>query len=397
MQKGSKKEGTQQDTTKVRDYIAKLRRSSRNRESYDEIAELEAELRRAYITKELQAQILERETERYIENVRKQQAAELMRLEQQAVLEDDLRQRSESLEKSEDYRKELTIQMKRKEEEKSLLMEEARHEREVLTEMDRIREQHEELKTFERKNQLAETLRRERLIFQEIKQIREEEERAAEAEKLYKDEKYLKEIDERVKRVRNLYEEQLKRRERTMSKIANILINAETRKKERDILIDELIAEDVKYESLLKEEVENIQRKRMREELAANLKEQIVFTEQCKLRFVEQDRMFAEEIMRKIIEDEKTARLTAAARRRMQLQYREDLARLIETRRKIREEEIFNTQETAKEEKKREEANLERIKEDRKRLLEKHASNVGDFINKSALSEEEQKIIEQFT
>lgn len=396
MERKCKDEQTQQESTKITgDYITKLRRSSRNRESYDEIAELEAELRRAYIAKELQAQLIERETERYIENIRKQDDTIRMRLEQQAAVENDLRRKSEDLQKSEDYRRQLMEQITRKEEEGSIIKEEARREREVLMEVDRIREQCEVVKMRNVGNQLAESARRERLILQEIKEIRRHEEMEAESKKLRRDEEYLREIDQRTENVKKFREEQLRNRERTMCKIASVLINVETRKREREALIAELIAEDVKCELLIKEEEEAIRKKRTREELVADLKEQIVFTEQCKLRFVEQDRAFAEEIMGKIMEDERINRLTAEARRRMQVQYREDLNRLIEKRRKIREDDILKMAKAAEEENRRRKIDFDRVQQERKRLLEKHAINVGDFLNKGALTEEERKSITQ--
>ncbi|XP_017793813.1 PREDICTED: meiosis-specific nuclear structural protein 1, partial [Habropoda laboriosa] len=375
-----KKLKEEEDTAKMADYIAQLRRSSRNRESYDEIAELEAELRRAYMTKELEAQLVEREAERCIADIRKQQAAKLMRLEQQAALEDDLLERSEKVKKSADYGKELTAQMKRKEEERNMTMEEAREEREVLTEIDRIREQRERSRTLKMKNELANSIRRERLILEEMKLIRCQESMEAEAKKDLEDEVYLREIDQRAIKARQFREEQLEKRERVIDEIAKMLISIEIQKREKETLMHELIAEDVKFELSVREEEEKVRRKRTREELAANLEEQIVFTERCKLRFVERDRAFAEEIMRKIMEDERTARLTAQAKRRMQLQYREDLTRLIEIRRKMREKEILNMEEAAREETRRETIRWQRVREERKRLLAKHASNVADFI-----------------
>ena len=396
MESKCKDEQTQQESTKITgDYITKLRRSSRNRESYDEITELEAELRRAYIAKELQAQLIERETERYIENIRKQDDTIRMRLEQQAAVENDLRRKSENLQKSEDYRMQLMEQITRKEEEGSIIKEEARREREILMEVDRLREQCEVVKMRNVGNELAESARRERLILQEMKEIRRHEEMEAELKKLREDEEYLKEIDQRTEKVKKFHEEQLRNRERTMCKIASLLINMETRKRERETLIAELIAEDIKCELLIKEEEEAIRKKRMREQLVANLKEQIVFTEQCKLRFVEQDRAFAEEIMRKIMEDGKINRLTAEARRRMQVQYREDLNRLIEKRRKIREDDILKMAKAAEEENKRRKIDFDRVQQERKRLLEEHATNIGDFLNKGALTEEERKSIMQ--
>nr|XP_031850477.1 trichohyalin-like [Nomia melanderi]XP_031850478.1 trichohyalin-like [Nomia melanderi]XP_031850479.1 trichohyalin-like [Nomia melanderi]XP_031850480.1 trichohyalin-like [Nomia melanderi]XP_031850482.1 trichohyalin-like [Nomia melanderi] len=394
MEERSKNEKELTESTEVKDYIANFRRSSRNRESYDEIAELEAELRRAYIAKELRTQLIEKETERYIEKVQRQQAAKMMQLEEHAVVEDDLRLKFDNLRKSEDYRRQLTEQITRKQEEKCAMIEEARREREILTEVDRIRERREKLNEMEMKSEMAESLRRENFILQEMKVIRSQEEMETEMKKLLEDEEYLREIDRRAVKARKLHEEQMRNREQAIRKIAEILTNLNSQKEERLRLIDDIITADVKLELLIQEE-EVVQRKTMRKQLAADLEEQIAFTEQCKLRFVEQDRAFAEEIMKKIMEDEKTEKLTREAKRRMQLQYRDDLARMIEKRRKAREDEIARMREQAKKENELEIINLSRAREKRKRLLETHASNVADFLDKNALTEEEKDIVEK--
>ncbi|XP_076232938.1 uncharacterized protein LOC143178285 [Calliopsis andreniformis] len=375
--------------------IRKLRQSSRNRESYDELMELEAELRQAYVAKELQAQLLEKETERYIESVRNQHAVNLMRLEEQKALDDYLRQKAKDLRKSEDYKRQLKEQIIQKQEENNTMKQEARKEREVLIEVDRIREERDTIKAIEKKVELSEDMRRQRLILTEMKLIRDHEDKEAEQRKDIENQIYLEDIDERVRKAKELREEQIRVRERAMDEIATILINTETHKREKERLIGELLAEDVNREILRKENEEAIKRMKMKEELAAGLKEQIIFMEHCKLHFVEQDRAFAEEIMKKVMENEKTERLTAAAKRRMQAQYREDLNRLIEKRHQIREEEILKMEEAAKEESRQLRMFSDRMKEERKRLLENHATNVADFLNKGVLTEEEREIITQ--
>ncbi|KOX71449.1 hypothetical protein WN51_01723 [Melipona quadrifasciata] len=365
----------------MRECIVKLRRSGRNRESGDEIADLEAQLRRAYVAKELRAQILEKEADRCAEDARRQHAAEVARLKQRAILQDDVRRKLASRAMSEDYGRELTVQIRRREEERRATSKEARRDREMQAKVDRIREECETLKALRRRDELAESLRRERLIFQGIRRIREDEEREAEEERVRKNEAYLREVDKRGESGRKLREERLKRRERTASEIADRLMSVEAKKKERQALTDELMAKDVRRELLLEKELRDVERKRMREELVANLKEQITFAEECKLRFVERDRMFTEDVMRQIMEDERNARLTAAARRRAQLRYREDLVRLVETRRRIREEEILRMEQADSEERKREEAKLEHRVDSSKRMEFQTSSNLSDLSN----------------
>ncbi|XP_024870739.1 trichohyalin-like [Temnothorax curvispinosus] len=376
-------------------YFAKFRRSCRNRESYDAIAELAAELRRAYMVKGLQAQLDEKQAHEYAELVRKREIADLIRKEQQEVLEEDLRCRSAILRKSEAYRRQLDEQLTRKEEEKRVIVEEAREYRKFLEEVDRVQEEQERSKALEKKSELVERTRQERLIFEEMREVRRQEEREAEEEKRLKDLEYLKEIEERSKEVSRLRQEQMERRERILLETTRIMLDAQARKREKEERLIDLVAEEIRCELVIREMEEAMRRKKMQQELAATLREQIVFTEQCKLRFVEEDRAWAEEVIRKIMEDEKMARCTAEAKRRMKVQYRKDLESLIEHRRRIREEEIARIEEIVKEQQRLELVEAERAKEERKRLLMIHAANIADFVNRATLTAEEQEILDE--
>nr|XP_034171181.1 trichohyalin-like [Osmia lignaria] len=386
-------ESPQDTVSSTHDFLAKLRRSSRNRESYDDLTNLESELRRAYMSKELETQLLERQTERYIQNIRKQRTSKQQLLDQQAVHEEDLQRQISNQKKSSEYRAELTSQMEEKEEEKKMMMEEARIEREVLTEVDRIREYTERSRAEETKMERMETMKREYLIHEEMKEIRRQEDMEAEAIKLEEDQQYLKELDERKLKMKQLLQEQHERREKIILELGRVLMCKEMEKREREILMIELVTEDLKRELMIKDEEERARRQMMREELANDLQEQIIFTEECKMRFVEQDKAFAEEIMKNIMENERIARLTYNARKRMQAQYKDDLARLIETRRIIRQREICKMEEEAKDEGKREKKKLEMVHDERKRLLEQHVKNISEFIDKAALTQEEMRIV----
>ncbi|XP_077278675.1 uncharacterized protein LOC143906449 [Temnothorax americanus] len=378
-------------------YFSKFRRSCRNRESYDAIAELAAELRRAYMVKGLQAQLDEKQARENAELVRKREIADLIRKEQQEVLEEDLRCRSTILRKSEAYRRQLDEQLTRKKEEKRVIVEEAREYRKFLKEVDRVQEEQERSKALEKKSELVERTRQEKLIFEEMREIRRQEERKAEEEKRLKDLEYLKEIEERSKEMSRLRQEQMKRRERVLLETTRIMLDAQARKRDKEERLIDLVAEEIRCELVIREMEEAMRRKKMQQELAATLREQIVFTEQCKLRFVEEDRAWAEEVMRKIMEDEKMARCTAEAKRRMKIQYRKDLESLIEHRRRIREEEIARIEEIAKEQQRLELVEAERAKEERKRLLMIHAANIADFVNRATLTAEEQEILDELT
>lgn len=376
-------------------YFSRFHRSCRNRESYDAIAQLAAELRRAYMVKGLQAQLDEKQAHKYAELVRKHEIADLIRQEQQEVLEEDLWCRSEILRKSVEYRRQLDEQLTRKKEEKRVIVEETREYRKFLEEVDRVQEEQERSKALEKKCELVEKTRQERLILEEMREFRRQEERKTEEKKRLEDLEYLKEIEERSKEVSRLRQEQIERRERVLLETTRIMLDAQARKREEEERLIDLVAEEIRCELVIREMEEAMRRKKMQQELAATLREQIVFTEQCRLHFVEEDRAWTEEVMRKIMEDEKMARCTAEAKRRMKVQYRKDLESLIEHRRRIREEEIARIEEIAKEQQRLELVEAERAKEERKRLLIIHAANIANFVNRATLTTEEQEILDE--
>lgn len=378
-------------------YFARFRRSCRNRESYDAIAELAAELRRAYMVKGLRAQLDEKEAQKYAELVRKHEIADLIRREQQETSEESLRCRSEISRKSEEYRRQLDEQLTRKEEEKRIVVEEAREYRKFLEEADQAQEEQERSKALAKKCELVERSRQERLVLEEMREARRQEEREAEEKKRLAELEYLKEIEDRSKEVSRLRREQIERRERVLLEATRIMLDAQARKREREERLIELVAEEIRCELAIREMEEAMRRKKIQQELAAILREQIVFTEQCRLHFVEEDKAWAEIVMRKIMEDEKMARCTAEARRRMNVQYRKDLESLIEHRRRIREKEIARIEEIAKEQQALELAEAERAKEERKRLLMIHAANIASFVNRATLTAEEREILDELT
>ncbi|KAL0128892.1 hypothetical protein PUN28_003929 [Cardiocondyla obscurior] len=376
-------------------YFMKFCRSCRNRESFDAIAELAAELRRAYMVKGLQAQLDEKEAQKYVELVQKREIAHSIRQKQQEVFEEDLKCQSDILRKSEEYRRQLDEQLTRKEEEKRVNVEEAREYRKFLEEVDRAREEQERSKALEEKSKLVERTKRDRLLLEEMREVRRQEECEAEEKKHLEDLKYLKELKERSKEVKRLRQEQTERRERVLLEITKIILDAQARKREKEERLIDLVAEEVKYELALREMEETMRRKNMQRELAATLQEQIVFAKQCKLRFVEEDKVWAEELMKKIMEDEKMARYTAEAKRRMKIQYRKDLESLIEHRHRIREKEIARIEKIAKEQQRLELLEAERAKEERKQLLMIHAANIANFLNRATLTAEEEEIFDE--
>ncbi|EZA56335.1 hypothetical protein DMN91_010039 [Ooceraea biroi] len=378
-------------------YVAWFGRAGRNRESQDAVAELAAELRRAYMVKGLQGQLEERQVQRYAEHVRERAGAEsARRQEREEALEEDRRCRAEILRKCEEYRQQLDVQLTRKEEERRVHMEEAREYRRFLEEADRTLEEEERSRALEKKCELVKSTKRERLIFEEMREIRRQLERETDEKERQRDLEYLRETEERSKEMNRLRREQAERREHVLLETTRMMLDAEIRKREREERLIDLVAEEIRCELAIREIEEAMRRKKMQQELATTLREQIVFTEQCKQRYVEEDRAWAEEVMKKIMEDEKVTRFTAEARRRLRLQHREDLENLIAHRRRIREEEIAKIEEIAEKERRLKIAEAERAREERKRLLTKHA-NVANFVNRATLTPDEQEILAELS
>lgn len=378
-------------------YVARFRRSCRNRRSHDEVADLAAELQRAYTVKELQAQLEEKRGRRQAELVRERECAELTRQQQREALEEDLRRRSDILRRSEEYRRQLDQQLTRKDEERMARAEEAREYRKTLEEMDRAQEERERSRALEKKCELAEKTKRERLVLEEMKEERRQEEHETEERKRRQDLEYLKEIDERSEEVKRLRREQMEWRESVLLEATSMILDAEARKREREERLFDLVTEEIRRELVIREREQAARRRRMRQELAASLEEQIVLTERCKQRYVEEDRAWAEDVMRKIMEDERLARCTAEARRRMKVQHREDLENLIAHRRRIREQEIARMEESIKEEQRLARLEAECAKEQRRRLLAAHAADIASYVNRAALTAEERRILDELT
>ncbi|XP_014487396.1 PREDICTED: trichohyalin-like [Dinoponera quadriceps] len=376
-------------------YVARFRRSCRNRRSHDEVAELAAELQRAYAAKELRAQLEEKQCRRQAELMQERECAELARRQREASEEEDLRRRADILRRSEEYKRQLDEQLTRKEEERRVLAEEAREYRRTLEELDHAQEERERSRALEKKCELVEKTRRERLILEETKEARRQEERLAEERQRRQELEYLKEMDERSEEVKRLQREQIERREGVLLEATRMILDAEARKREREERLFDLVLEEIRCELVIREREQAARRRRMRRELAAGLEEQIVLTEQCKRRFAEEDRAWAEDVMRKIMEDERLARCTAEARRRMRVQYRQDLENLIAQRRRIREQEIAKMEESIREEQRLALLEAECAKEQRRRLLTVHAADIAPFVNRAALTAEERRILDE--
>ncbi|XP_046833740.1 trichohyalin-like [Vespa crabro] len=369
----------------------------RDRESTDEsIADLEAELRRAYWKKSLKVQIASKEAKKSLDMAKGRLETEANRLRASIELEEEARSRLRRIaEARESASRELAEREASKREERERRREEGLREREVLEEVERRLEEREKSRTLERKLELRAERAEERRIVAELREIRRANEREEE-ERIKKDgERYSREIERRANDARSRANEHEERRERVLTSLLSTILEEDMRKREREVLLEELVLVEIELDRTIKDWKEKKLRTTRTLELLDSLNEQISLTELCKIKFLLRDKEFAEESMRRLAEDERTLRLTAEAKRRAILRYREDLERMIAERRRIRDEEIHRIEREFEKERRMEELRAETVKIERRYLLLEHASNVGEFLSERHLTERERDVLER--
>lgn len=379
-------------------YVGRFHRGCRNRESHDEVASLAAELRRAYVAKEQRAQVEEKRAREYAERTSERECAALAqrRCEREAF-DEGARRRADALRASEEYRRQLDEQLTCKRAEGRARAEEAREYRRTLEEMDRAQEERERAGALERRREHAERAQRERLVLERAREIRRREERETEEAKHRRDLEYARLTEERSREEDKMRRERAVRRENALLELARVMLDAEARERERQERLIELVAEEMRREVASAERERAKRGRRMRQELAAGLEEQMILAERDRRRYAEEDRAWVDEVMKRIMEDERVARCTAAARCRMKAQYRQDLEGLIAHRRRIREEELAVRAAAVEEERRRERLEVECARRERQRLLAVHAADVAEFVNRATLTADERRILAELT
>ncbi|XP_043487696.1 vicilin-like seed storage protein At2g18540 [Polistes fuscatus] len=370
----------------------------RNRESTDEITKLEAELKRAYWRKELVAQLAAKETEENMKKTKAHLESEKNRLLALIELENEDRTRAQKRDEArEEMAREITERRAREVEERARLMEEGLRERKYLEEAERRLEEYENTKKLEKKLELARISLEDRQIFSDLMEIqlafKKEEEESAERDRQI----YSREVERRAEEERNRRAKLEERRERVLTSLLATIIQEDASEREKKRLLQELVFEELQLERAIKDWKERDIRSRMAKELVGSLKEQITLTELCKANFLRRDRQFAEEMSKRLAEDEKVVRLTADAKKRALLRYRQDLERMIVERRRIIDEEISKIEKETEEERKLKATREEIIKKEREFLLLEHASNVAEFLNRNYLTEHEQNILQRIS
>uniref|UniRef100_A0A6V7J712 Meiosis-specific nuclear structural protein 1 n=1 Tax=Bracon brevicornis TaxID=1563983 RepID=A0A6V7J712_9HYME len=360
-----------------------------NRQSCPELRALESHLRSAYTLKALEAQIAEKKADRLAQQKLDSLNTKLLTIQTEKLIEEDAQRSQLSSEKREKYRSDLEDQMESKYLEKLLQEEKERREREVLIEVDRIVDEEYEKSRLRRRAELAEMLRRERRILSEMREIKRAKRAEAEVLMHVRIQEYQQEVERRSLEMKKQNEEQRKKREETIARVARAFVDIGREQREREALLIDLAAETLRQELLI-EDLENERKQReAKSKMAVDLKEQMQIAVDSEERCRQRDRIFFDEVMAKIMEDEKVSILTAQARRRKQVVYKEDLMKLMEERKRIREAAMAERRQEWEEERMREEERRERFREERQRLIEEHAENVAKYLKHGVLTREE--------
>ncbi|XP_063973642.1 meiosis-specific nuclear structural protein 1-like [Diachasmimorpha longicaudata] len=370
--------------------LEKLHYRDCNRESVEELANLEAQFRNAYVLKALEAQIAEKEADRIAQEARDKLSKRVLTLHDEKTIEEEVARKNAASKNREDYKLILEEQMESKILEKLCQEDIDKRERQILIEVDRIIDEEYECTRVMRRNQLAETLRRERLIFEEMREIKRTKEIEIEAIAVEKQQKYLDEVEERSVNMRKLREDQQRKRDAVIETVAKLFVDTGARKRERESVIYELISQTIRQELLIAECEFKCRVRENKRQLAEDLKEQMIFLVESEAQSRERDRVFADDVMAKIMVDERVSILTAEARRRKQMIYKKDLEELIDERRRLRDVAVAALKAEWEVERANEEIRRMKIKEERQRLIDEHLGQVSTHLRKGVLSKEEE-------
>lgn len=367
------------------------RRSIRN----EELSRLEQEIKKAYVLKALHAQLAEQEADRLAADVQTRIEHEVSRCRSDA--EHERRERARELElkkRTEELKETLDRQVEEKREERCLLEEEERRERKILVQLDRVREEKDQMEKLRRREELAEQELLQRLVQQEIQAIEKSKLEEREALEELRNENYARQLEERSDKLKLLRVAAQRRRDEAIEKVAKMLLELQVERSERRRLMSDLMLEEVKIDVELEAREAELRRRQKMRDYAEGLEEQIRFEEECRKRFLEREREFAEAVMAKVMESETMERLTAEVRRRRRLEYRQELERLMREREKERLEVLAKLRVEFEEERKAELAEREEARKARLILLEQHIDNVADFMSRKSLYQEERGVVE---
>lgn len=358
-----------------------------NNDDIDGLRQLEREIKKAYVLKSLDAQLTKREADKLSEHLQASVTDRMQQLEIATELEEKrIRDAGEKSRIIARYKMDLESQITDKRDEQFLNEIEDRIEREALIETDRISDEQEIQSRIVRKEEMADQLLSENIISKKLKEVAKLKELEDNANKLERDEIYKLELEERQLELNKLQETRRKEREEAIKNVSDLLLKMGMYESERREILVELLVENVKRDV-------ELETKESEYQLREAWLEQIELENECRRKFLEREKAFAQEVMAQIMKSEKMEQMTSDTRRRHMLDYRKELEEVMEERVRTRELEFTKLKQVLAEERRFKLLADEKVKRARECLLEQHIDNVAEFMNEKLLNEQEIKMV----
>ncbi|XP_044734922.1 meiosis-specific nuclear structural protein 1-like [Chrysoperla carnea] len=377
-----------------REEIVELKRRQQLRENDPELRELERKLRLAYAAKELACQIAQKKAEELEQKVREQQANEAFNKLRANDSEFDKQQCIENEMKKADYRHSLQNQMLVRERQKQIDYENYLTEKKIIDDVvQRIRDEDESAanKRLQDMKKVQEEMKqheaaREAWRQKEIERIKAENDRI---------ERYLNEQMESKKKSDD--EKKLKEaaRERLIQEIGKQIHSRDEEREERNMLLLELMEEEAKEADIKRAQAEMEKKYLTRLQLSYALDLQIKEKEDRLKQECENDYKYRQELMERLIEEERIHQMTEQKRRRKMIEVRHTVEKMMLERQEKRAAEIQQLWRLKELEKENENKRKEKIDFERIQLLKEHAKNLVGFLPSGLLKEEDLKYLDE--
>ncbi|CAG5089432.1 Protein of unknown function [Cotesia congregata] len=339
--------------------------------SSDEIIKLERQFRNAYMLKSLEAQMAEKEANKIAQSVQDKLQIDLIAYENRKAIENDLKKASQIKKDRRECVEYLRKQILLRKEMALAEEERLKEERRKLEEADEEVERMEEVQKREKREFLARKFKYEKQIGDEIREILSVKKQEEEAEALKRDRIYQENLNSRVKKWKQ----------------GRIVDKSQELKREE--IICELMAEDIKRELIVKEYEDLLLKREKKAKLSKDLKAQVLLNVQLEDQAIKRETLLAEQVIKRVMEEDYLARLTDQARKRKQRQYKEDLEKFIEDARRIRREIVIRVQEEFESAVRvQRELRERKIEDHRRRLIDRHAINVAAYLRNGILGGE---------
>ncbi|CAG9863776.1 unnamed protein product [Phyllotreta striolata] len=358
------------------------------RENAPELRDLERKLKAAYINKVLAAQIAQKEAVKLNSKIQAAHSNEVMTKAWITEQEHNHHLKQEEILRKAQYKKDLQDQLIMKEKSKRYLYEEYLREKKLLDDVIKRIHDEDERARLDKFCNMKRT-QREIEAFKEAQDIWKKKRKDEIDEENRKIEEYLLEVSARIDEKAIEDAKKVEAREKVLDKMALEVAQIAEAKKEREAIVQDLIAEEkrLKEEDRYKKELEKKFKQKI--ETKMTLLEQMQEAEAKRRQDQEEDRRFKEEVMARMIEEEKLEQLSAQKKRLKLIQMRKDVEKLLAERRAKHAEELQLQMGIEKAFQQEEERRRKIIEEERIKMLQEHVQNLSGYLPKGLLKPED--------